>query len=191
MEKIRKKQLITPLHITIVLFVLFLMVGFLYYQNNYNKTPKNKNLQVIYNTNKDILLTNKLPLSDELGKNIDEVTDVKSYVDFIIENKTDDNLEYDIYITKNYVKYGISDNYVKFYLTNEKENPIIGYDKNIIPTFRDLGYLLNKPSSKLIYRDYIKANSSNHYKLRLWVSDNYAISDKLEYFKASIDVRVN
>ena len=65
-----------------------------------------------------------------------------------------------------------------------------GFEKNLIPSFYDLKVLVDKPDSKLLYKGQIDKNSEKKYILRIWVSDTYMFSNKLEKisFKVNVDI---
>ena len=181
-----KKQILYALIIVFVVSALSIAVVSFF---NKGSSNADKKLSLKYNSIKSIKITNKLPISDELGKNMNENTDIKSYVTFDVVNDNDCDLDFDIYLTKKSTKHDIRGDYIKFYLTDENDNPLEGFKKNLLPSYKDLKVLNDKPASKLLYKDSIKKNSKKSYKLRVWISDSYAISDSLEEFYANLGVR--
>ena len=100
------------------------------------------------------------------------------------------SIEYEIYLVKNKVKEKeISEKFIKMYLTDHNNIPLDGFEKNLIPVFSNLVILNDKANGKLLYRGKINANSKLKFKLRIWVSDSYAISKENEQFSFSINVR--
>ena len=83
----------------------------------------------------------------------------------------------------------ISENYVKFYLTDMNDEAFDGFQGNLIPTFHDFSYISNKPSSKLLFSDSLsKKGEEKKYRLRVWLSDRYVISFDEEWFSVDVDV---
>ena len=114
-----KKQMLISLFVVFLLFLISFIFAFFSYENREkNKKP----LLVKYNSSQVIYFTNKLPISDALGKKIDNKdveSDIYGYVDLLIKNPNYFSVEYDIYLTKNNIRYNpIKDEYIKFYVTN-------------------------------------------------------------------------
>ncbi len=186
-----KKQIFVSLFVILVLFLFSFLFAFFY---NQNKEKNKKPLLVKFNPFEVIYFTNKLPLSDTLGKEMDSKninSNIQGYTNVLIKNSNDFSVEYDIYLTKNDIKYNqIKENYVKLYLTDSKDNPCNGYEKNKVPSYSDLLYLSDRPNSKLLYHGFLDKNSSKSFKIRSWLSDSYVIADYIEAFSAEINVRI-
>ena len=65
-------------------------------------------------------------------------------------------------------------------MTNNNDVPFSGYDSRKIPSFHDLAVLDDIPGGKLLYRGKLKAKEKEIFKIRMWISDSYAISSKKE-----------
>ena len=187
MVGINKKQIIIAFFIVLILFIISI-TGAYYIKQNYNGS-NTQNITASFEDKKVIKLSNKLPISDALGKQIEESDDKQSYVVFTIKNESDSSASYEVFLTKNESKLPIKENYIKFYLTDENNEPLKGFDTSLIPSYNDLTYLSNKPASKLLYKGVISGNSSSKLKLRVWVADTYALSDTTETVSFDIDVR--
>lgn len=139
--------------------------------------------------NKKII--SKLSINDKFGKNIKESTSSYSYYEFEIENISDLDHDYQIYITKDSKDKGkeINNDYVKFYLTDDNNAPLGIFDSNIVPTYRSLNYIEDKPSSKIIYNGKINSKEHKKFILRVWIAGNYVISDDVKEFSFSLGVR--
>lgn len=140
-----------------------------------------------------IELTNKLPLSDDIGKNYTGTgmeKGIEGYSEFTISNPNDRKVNYEIYITKmNVEKNEIKSNYIKLYLTDDQNNPLEGFENNKIKSYYDLYALSDKPGSRLLYKGSLVAGSSKKIILRSWISDTYGFSKTEEEFSFDIDVR--
>ncbi len=191
MIKANKKQLYLAIIIIIILFScsFFFLLGSFKKEESHNENE----LKIEFLDNENINLNNTLPVSDKIGKSYDGygVADgVQGYNEFSIENNSEIENEYEIYLVKNKVKEKeISEKFIKMYLTDHNNIPLDGFEKNLIPVFSNLVILNDKANGKLLYRGKINANSKLKFKLRIWVSDSYAISKENEQFSFSINVR--
>ena len=167
------------------MFILF----YIYAKKYHNEKP----VRIVYELDDYITIKNKLPLSDAIGKQYDGSLveeGTESYIEFSIVNEDDDLALYEIFLTRNHITpREIKENYIKLYLTDEDDQPVIGFDKNRLPVFSDLPYLIDKPSSKLLYTDIIEGHSTKKYRLRAWLSDSYSISSLPETFQFEVDVK--
>lgn len=179
-----------------IVFCLFLVAGvyfFLFYdRSEYRKDSKG--LSVQYSSSNIVTIKNTLPISDTLGREFDgkgSDDGIEGYLEFTVKNVRNYTIPYDIILTKQYTYDDlISDNYIKFYLTDTKNQPLPGFEKNVLPTFYDLYYLTDKPSSKQLYQDTLAAGEEKTYRLRVWVSDQYTLSFQPEYFSFDVGVHI-
>lgn len=183
-----KKQMICAFIIVIILFVLSIILISYVISNTPGKIDKK--LSVNYTPSSSIKIDNSLPISDTLGKNITESNINQGYVEFTVKNDNDEDVNFQVFITKlNQEDEAIKGNYIKYYLTDNNNVPVDGFEKNLLPTYDNLYYLNDKPSSKLLYNGKIKANSRKKLILRVWVSDSYALSDTKDEFSFTIGVK--
>lgn len=182
------KQIIIAFLIVAVCFCLSFYTT-LYLRKHFN-TTNTKNLIINYNNSDSIKISNSLPISNALGKKIDESNEKQGYEEITIKNTNNKDVKYKIYLKKEKqdIEY-IDENYIKLYLTDDKDNPLSGFEKNLIPTYYSLKYLSDKPDSKLLYNGVIKANTSEKLRLRVWVADTYAITSNKKDFSFKIYVK--
>lgn len=186
MLKKYKSQFIIALIIVAILFILSIYIVFKFKDKNKEEVT----LAVNCSPSNSVIVYNNLPISDVLGKNIEESNKNAGYVTINIQNENEETVQYQVYITKTDQSGShIKDNYVKYYLTDENNNPLKGFDNNLIPTYNDFLYLNDKPSSKLLYEDKIEANTSKKLFLRVWISDSYPIVEKENDYAFKIGVR--
>ena len=172
-----------------IIFILWLLLYFFIFDKGNSLDSSSLFIQFY---NDDILeVTNKLPLSDELGKNdeCDESSDFIDCINFTIKNISSRNVNYEIYITKEYTKSEIRGDYIIYYL-NDGSNSLKGFDTNILPSYKSLLSLSDKSYSKLLYSGNISSEEKKSFILKTWVSDSYTISDNLEKFRVNVNVRV-
>ena len=186
MLKKYKSQFIIALIIVAILFISSIYIIFKFKDNNIEEVT----LAVNCSPSNSVIVYNNLPISDALGKKIEENDKNVGYVTLDIQNENDEAVKYQVYITKtdpsgNHIK----DNYIKYYLTDENNSPVNGFEKNLIPTYNDFLYLRDKPSSKLLYEETIEANTSKKLILRVWVSDSYPISEQENDYAFKIGAR--
>ena len=186
-----RKQVFISLFVVFFLFLLSFIFAFF---SNQNREKNKKPLLVKFNSSKVIYFTNKLPISDALGKKIDNKdveSGIQGYVDFFVKNPNNFSVEYDIYLTKRDIQYNqIKSEYIKFYVTNSNNVPYNGYEKHKVPSYGELLYLSDKPNSRLLYHGFLNKNSSESFKIRSWLSDSYVIADNTEEFSVDVKVRI-
>ena len=175
------------------IFIIFLFLLLLYYFIFYKKNSLDSSSLFIQFHNNDILeVTNKLPLSDELGKNdaCDESSDFIDCINFTVKNISSEMVNYEIYITKEYNKSEIKGDYIIYYLSDDSNYLLKGYDSNILPSYKRLLSLSDKPYAKLLYSGSLSSEEKKNFILKTWVSDSYTISDNLEKFRVNVNIRV-
>ena len=186
-------HLIKSISIVLLSLVAFILVIAIFIKIDDYKKSKYK-IDVKFDDTDIVKLTNKLPVSDEIGKNYNGTgveKGIVEYKSFTISNPNDGKVEYEIYLTR--VTNKIEDmraGYIKLYLTDEKNNPIEGFDTKKLPTFYDLTALSDKLSSRLLYSGSIVSGGSKKFILRSWVADTYVLSSEEEDFNYDIDVRI-
>jgi len=196
MVKGKRKQVFIALIIILVLSMVSLCT--IYYVNKYfideEKNMNQDALNVSFHNKDSIYLKNILPLSDKLGKNLDVLDDVQDGVfcmlEFDIDNLVDEQIRYEVYLTKKTVSGNeILGKYVKIYLMSN-DKVVEGFESNQIPNLSGFPVLESKPDSVLLYGGKLDSFEKKNMKLKIWISDTYAVSNILEEFKASVGVRV-
>lgn len=193
-----KKKKISKGFFQSILIVLFSLVALFLILAIYQKTEEYRKLSysvdVKFESNDVVVLNNKLPVSDELGKNYmgsGMEKGIAEYKEFVISNGNDKKITYEVYLTKiSTKKKNIRSNYIKLYLTDENNSPVKGFEGPALKSYSDLYALSDKPGSKLLYRDTLDKGDSKKFTLRSWVADTYVISNKEEVFNYDIDVRI-
>lgn len=151
-------------------------------------------IDVKFSDNDIVQLTNKLPVSDDIGKNYTGSGVEKGiieYKSFTITNPNERKVSYEIYLTK--LENKIEDlrtGYIKLYLTDGKNKPVEGFETNKISTYYELPSLSDKITSRLLYSGSLVSGGSKEFILRSWVSDTYILSNKEEDFRYDIGVRL-
>ena len=138
----------------------------------------------------DMSVTNKLPMSDYAGKNLDFQTvdaDVGDEIEFSLSSMSSSNVEYNIYLLEDGDS-TISSEYVKVLLMNIDD---VDYNvsNNTVPTFNELPVSAEMPGYKKIYSSSIAPGSIAKYVLRIWVADSYLLSTNKEVFKVKLVVK--
>ena len=152
----------------------------------------NNDLKVSFHSSDVLTISNVLPLSDVLGKEMTEKevkNGVQQILDFEIENTLNKDVSFEILLNpQTTMNESIKENYIKFYLTDFDDVPFKKFAGSEIPTFHDLKTLVKRPKSRILYSGNIYAKSKNNYRLRMWLSDSYTISNQLEDFSVSVEV---
>jgi hypothetical protein len=174
----------------IFIFIFFLLVVIL--SCFFLKSPNYEKPLFIKISHNNITFNNSLPISDSLGK---EMTyskanrNIQGFSEITITNSNEDKMSYTLVITKkNNSEYQINDNYVKMYLTDENNNPIKGFETEMIPSFPDLKIFRNDSMRRVLYKDVIKKGEEKKFILRSWISDSYAISSQIEECSFVVEV---
>ncbi len=138
-----------------------------------------------------IIIKSIISVSEEFGKKIDEENGgAFGYLHFDVVNNSDQERTYQIYVTKlNTNPKEINSNYVTMYLTDKNNKALSGFTGNQLPSFNNLAYIDNKPDSKELYTDTIKANGKKSFILRVWLAENYVVSDEDDSFSFEINAR--
>ena len=190
-----KYKLVLP--IIFMLLLVVSVVGITYSIFVYGKEGSVRNTlttgSIVFNYTEDtngISLVNATPISDSVGKNLDNNQGSNTYFDFSVSCKMagTQTILYEIYATPE-VKYNNLDSrYVKVYLTDRTTNhPVSGYD-GVVPTYNKLKDSISKNGSKQLYYGSFSATGSQSFRLRMWLSDEYVIPSVSEHFKMKVNV---
>lgn len=180
----------------ISLLIVFLCFAFLYIYFYLKNDNQEDSIKVDFHTSNSLKLKNLLPVSDTLGKSFNgtgTVEGVQGYAEFTIKNTSSRKKSFEIIITESGNNDSISKirgNYVKFYLTNAVDTPLSGFNKRKIPTYNDLPVTINNSSGKLLYRGVLSSNNSEKFKLRIWLSDSYSVSNIEDEKEFMVEVNV-
>lgn len=193
MWKKKKKQI---LFVLVVIFILFILITggiFLFKSVSPRESISDDDLIVHFKDDSHVVLNNKLPISDKLGKDMDgtEIEDgIYGFIEFSVQNSTSKSGSYQIYVTKDAKAENlISEKYIKLYLTDGKDQALGEFRGNKIPTFDSLLVPKEQLDSKLLYRDDISGKEKKTYRLHVWLSDSYAVSSNSENFIFDIEVK--
>lgn len=143
--------------------------------------------------NEEIVVSNSLPMTDEVGKNISASnykSGITEYVEFEVKSNVSDKVKYEIYLTKEDLELEVPVKFVKVYLTDSDDVALKYFDESQVPTFYDLRLADTNPSGKLLYSGTLKSNESKKFVLRMWVADTYALTPEKVSFSAKLHVKV-
>ena len=171
MKKKNKSILFISLTIIMFFFVISGLVVSLKLGEQDQSVNKDK-LEVVFNSSQNVELKNILPMSDELGKKLNNQSVEKSgygYLNITVKNRSNKKLDYNIYIIKNAdTDSKINDKFIKFYLTDKSNNPVGNYGKNVVPTYLDLLYsIILNLSLGFIYGISLESNIPNTFSIVL------------------------
>lgn len=173
---------------SLIIVILLVVIGIFIY--NEKHTGINEASVILYSDSENITIDSSLPVSDKFGKEIHgEVSNSYKYLEFEIVNVSSKVRDYQLYITKNdFSTNEINNEFVKIYLTDDKNNPVDGFDSGKVPSYVDLKYINDLPSNKLLYKDKIDNYQRRKFIVKVWVTDNYSSSSE-NYFSFDIGVR--
>ncbi len=191
MSKDKLKYILFLVAIIVVMFAV--SVGIILLVKSSDITTNNVNasdVEYIADSN-TIIIKNIISVSEDFGKNIDEENGgAFGYLKFKVKNNTDEERNYQVYITKQTPSIAeINSNYITFYLTDSNNKPFDEYLGNKLPSFDDFHYIEDLAESKIIHNGTLKANEEQDLILRVWIADNFVINEEEEVFSFEIDAR--
>ena len=131
-------HLLKSVSIVLLSLVAFLLIIAIFVKfDEYEK--RSFKINTVFEGDSTVQLTNKLPISDSIGKNYDGTgmeKDIESYKSFSISNPNNKRIDYDIYLTKSVNEISdIRSSYIKLYLTDDKNVPVTGFDSKVIKSY--------------------------------------------------------
>ena len=180
------------------MLIIIAVIGVTYAAIFYSKIGEEVNnlstgtLVMSYSENNNgIYLTNASPMSDEVGMSL---TDENLYFDFTI-NATmsgNANVNYIISASKDSSS-TLDDSAVKVYLTNlngDNESQVLEPTKvSSLNTTNNISYAPN--NQYVILESNFRNSESRNYRLRMWLSDDYSLSNTVETYMLRINVYAN
>ncbi len=195
-SKGNEKKKIT-ISIVLILLLIISVVGMTYAIFIFAKEGKNENIistgSVTFSyteTSNGILLNNALPMSDDVGKKLENQNGNIGYFDFSVSCKVmgTSSINYEVYAQKESVSREINEDYVKIYLTDRTTDlPVSGYNAQV-PTYSKLPTATSNSSAKRLYYSKFNNTGVQSYRLRMWLSDDYEIKSSSEQFKIKVNV---
>ena len=179
-----------------VAILVVAVVGVSFAAFSYSKTGEKVNtittgtITMSYSeTTNGINLTNALPMSDAVGKALNEEN---QYFDFTVSATISGNttINYAVTATKE-LDSTIPDTGVKVYLTNmdeEADSQILAPTK-VSALQKTTSDVSGAPNDQYkLTSDTFSASSSHAYRLRMWVADDYRVSGDTQTFKLRVNV---
>ena len=169
------------LFFVILVFVLGL-VGFFFL--NISHKPVKSKIELV-SKYKNLKIDNSLPISDEIA--INKTNDEDGYLDFSIKSLSmnGNGSKYEVYVKQINSVNSINGNYIKLYLSEKNTNrPLTKYE-----VFNSLPLSSFDMESRKLYRGTIKKGETINLNLRMWLSDNYTISNEKRNFEIVLGVR--
>ena len=193
-KKLKKKKLTI---IFSILFMVIILLGSTYSFFTYSKsvsaftlTSNRIKAEFIEGTN-SINITNAYPISDEFAlANLDKL----SYLDFTISSEVsneDQAVTYEIYLTED-TNNTLDSNYIKVYLTDNSNIPILVNNKEFVPTIYNsldyTSYPSDATTGKLIYKGNNTGTKSKNFRLYAWIDKDYEQNSVSQVFKFSVNI---
>ena len=176
----------------LILLLIVSVVGITYAVFSYQREGEKNNVittgSIIFTyteTTNGINLQNAMPISDEVGKKLERSENNEGYFDFNVSCSLAGTarINYEVYATKLNVENPLSEEYVKMYLTDgTTDQPILGYD-NDVPTYYSLKDSTVASGSKTLYTGSFTNSGVQSFRLRMWLSDQYTVTDQSNDFK--------
>lgn len=186
-----------------VLLLIFATVSISYAMFSFGQQGQTLNkistgmISFVYNeTSNGITITNAIPMTDAAGKVL-VATDLSNnvtqgYFDFTVSGSVvgSRTVTYEVYGTVD-SESTMDSNYIKVYLTDgsSNETPLSGYDGASVPVYGSLPAATNNVSGKRLYTStFTEGNSSQKFRLRLWVAETYTTADVSKTFTMRVNV---
>lgn len=183
--------------VIVMILLTCTLLGFIYYFSKIRirdiSNEKKLPIETHFFTSDELNITNVLPISDILGKKIennDGKEGIHDIIEFEIINRSNRRLSYEIFLTELNKKKSIDGSYIKLYLTDTKDVPFEKFSSDIIPNFHSLSNLDDLSSSKILYSGNIFKKNHQRFRLRMWLSDSYSLNQELNEFGVSVGVRL-
>ena len=184
--------------VIVMVLLTFSLFGFIYYTTRIRFQDSSKNsttssIKTRFFTSDELNLTNVLPISDVLGKKIEQKDveeGIQSIIEFEISNESNQEQSYEIFLTKKNNTKNIDGNYIKLYLTDSNDVPFEKFSFDYVPTFYTLKEISGLKDTKLLYTGTIYKKNHQKFRLRMWLSDSYSLNQELEKFGVSVGVRL-
>ena len=129
-----------------------------------------------------IKLISAMPISDEVGKKSNKKED---YFEFKISNNSKQSINYEI-LLEPLVK-DLDGDYLKIYLTDDNNKPLNGF-KDEVPVWKKFDNS-SIQGGKNIYQGVLNGRKDITLRLRVWISEEYVVTDKAESFSFRINIR--
>lgn len=161
--------------------------------NSYNQGSSNNTINagsVLFSFNEDsnyIKILDASPTKDEVGKTF---TSPNHYFDFSVSvgysrKAKKEKLNYEISLVP-LSGNTLSSSYVRVYLTENDKDVIL--TDSVISNFSDLKDSKIKEGAKVLLHREVNSSMVNNYRLRLWLSDKYELSEKALEFKCKVAI---
>lgn len=184
----------------LILLLIVSVVGITYAVFSYQREGEKNNVittgSIVFTyteTTNGINLQNAMPISDEVGKKLERSENNDGYFDFNVSCSLAGTarINYEVYATKLNVENPLSEEYVKMYLTDgTSDQPILGYD-NDVPTYYSLKDSTAAAGSKTLYTGTFTNSGVQSFRLRMWLSDKYTVTDQSNDFKIKVNVKAD
>lgn len=141
-----------------------------------------------------VSISNRLALSDEVGKSITsdgEMEGVQNVFDFEITSNYDEEVYYEIFVTKEDFSSEIEPEYVKLYLVDLETGEFLNSINDSIPTYYDLRVATSDPMGRRLYYGTIGARETKKFRLRMWLADDYPVTSDNSQFSVKVHTKVN
>ena len=187
-DKSYMRELITSVLGVFILIVLIFGISYAVEVSDGNEkintlTMGYLSFNFIEGNNNTINVVSSKPMNDSLGK---DINDKDKYYEFSVSNDFDKEINYEILLEP--IINTLDGKYIKFYLTDENNKPLSGFDKEV-PVFSQFSDS-ELDGNKVLYKDTLKAKSDSKFILRVWISDSYNVSKESDLsFSFKVDVK--
>lgn len=188
--------ILTLMLITIVIglsYAIFFFRG----EGTKSNTISTRTIKCLFNEGLPINIAAAFPINDEVGKKLSTQIEAQNNQGYQ-QGFYDANLSceckgtckgfYELYLTKTTESSDLEDEYIKVYVTDGNE---IEKELKAVTTYNKLDVSTINQQGKIIYKGSFSESFSQKIRLRMWISNDYKVSDKSYTFKAKLNANVS
>ena len=137
-------------------------------------------------TTNGIFLNNAMPTTDEVGKMSTNENGNNGFFDFSVKYSSPKSrtINYEIYACEEDTN-TLDPRFVKIYLTDQNNLAIGGYEKPVL--YADLPTSMTNSACKRLYYGTFQASGVRDFRLRMWLSDKYEVTELSRLFKIKVN----
>lgn len=158
-----------------------------------NNVISTQSIKCNFSEGPGISIKSAFPISDEVGKTLssDSLNGYEQgYYDSTLSCKCNGICKgtYEVYAINNSEDPKLNSKYVKVYVTDGEE---IEKELSGVKRFSDLTVARSDPAGMVIYKGSFSKSFSQKFRIRMWVADDYTVSDDSKTFKVKLNAKVN
>lgn len=196
-DKNKNKKLLLIVFLLILLISAIIGMSYAIFiwsrEGKVNNVISTRSIKCNFSDGPAISIKAAFPISDEVGKTLtsDSYNGYdQGYYDSTLTCECRGTCKgtYEIYAINNSTEPKLNAQYVKTYVTDGEESE---KELNGVKRFSDLKTAQSDPAGVVIYKGTFSSSFSQKIRLRMWLADDYNISDDSKIFKAKLNANVS